>query len=80
MAEVYALTDAHLSINQPDEEIISLLRGALERAERGDVTGLGIYWIEGQNDILVSVIPGCARGALMVAGSSRLYDETKKRW
>lgn len=80
MADVIPLTDAHLPTGHVDEEMVSLLRAILARAERGDVLGLGIYWIEGQNDILMDVKAGCARAALMVAAAGRLYDETNKRW
>lgn len=80
MGEIIPLTDAHLPIGEPDEETIALLRGLLAKAERGDLIGLGTYWVENQNDVVCSVAPGCARAALMVAGSSLLYDETKKRW
>lgn len=80
MAEVIALSNAHLGIGEPDEEIIGLLRAVLARAEKGDVIGLGMYWVEGQNDIFMDVKAGCARAALMVAAASRLFKETDKRW
>lgn len=77
---VIALTDAHLPIGQPEEDIVELLRSLLVKAEKGDLIGFGAYWVECQNDVICSVAPGCARGALMVAGSCMLYDETKKGW
>lgn len=80
MAEIFQLTNAHLPIGRADEETVALLRGLLAKAESGDIIGFGAYWIEYQNDVVCSIAPGCARAALMVAGSSRLYDETKKRW
>lgn len=80
MAEVIPITGAHLGIGEPDEEIVSLLRAVLARAEKGDVIGLGMYWIEGQNDILLDVKAGCARAALMVSGAWKLFKETDQRW
>ena len=59
---------------------MSLLRGVLARAENGDITGLGLYWVEGQNDTLVGVVPGSARAAIMVSAAWRLFRETEKRW
>jgi hypothetical protein len=80
MADVIPISGAHLAIGMPDKDIISFLRGLLARAEQGDIIGLGAYWVEGQNDILVNIEVGHARAALMVAGSSKLYDETRQRW
>lgn len=80
MENIIPLTNAHLPIGAADQEIVALLRGLLAKAEKGDLIGLGAYWIEYQNDVVVSIGAGCARAALMVAGASRLYDETKKRW
>lgn len=80
MAEIIPLTGAHLGIGEADEEIVSLLRDLLAKAERGDVIGMGCYWIEGQNDIVFSVMSGHARAALMVAAASGLNEETLKRW
>lgn len=77
---VIALTNAHLPIGEVDEQIVSLLRGLLAKAECGDLIGLGAYWVEAQNDVVCSVAPGCARAALMVAASSLLFDETKRGW
>lgn len=80
MADVIPLTAVHLGINEADEEIVSLLRGLLAKAEQGDVIGMGCYWIEGQNDIVYSVASGHARGALMVAAAMGLNQETSNRW
>ena len=80
MGDIIPLTGAHLPIGVADEETIALLRGLLAKAERGDLIGIGVYWVEYQNDVLCSIAPGCARAALMVAGASLLYDETKKSW
>lgn len=80
MADIIPLTNAHLPTGHQDEEIVGILRALLARAEKGDIIGLGVYWIEGQNDILVDIKPGCARAALMVAAASRLYKETDRRW
>lgn len=80
MGDIIPLTNAHLGINEANEEIVLLLRALLAKAEMGDVIGMGAYWIEGQNDIVFEVSEGHARGALMVAAAVGLSDETLRRW
>lgn len=78
---IVPLTNAHLPIGQPNSDIVSLLRSLLLKAGRGDITGLGIAWVEGQeNETNYQIESGCARGALLVAAVSGMFWEVNRRW
>lgn len=78
---IVPLTNAHLPIGQPDQNIISLLRSLLLKAGRGDVTGIAVSWVEGQeNETNYHIESGCARGALLVASVSGMFYEVNRRW
>lgn len=81
MAEIHALSHAHLPIGKPVPEITSLLRSLLVKAKRGDVTGLCVAWVEGcENETNYQVEAGHARGALLVAAVSGLFWEVNRLW
>ena len=79
-ADVINLTNAHLPTGKVDAEIVLLLSSLLAKARRGDLTGMCIAWVEGQNDVVYQIEGGFARDALLVAGASGLFWEVHRRW
>lgn len=78
---IIALTSAHLPTGNLDHDMISFLRSLLVKAERGDITGMAVAWVEGQdNTTSYQIESGCARGELLVASVTGMFWEVNRRW
>lgn len=71
-AELHRLTAAGPVLG-PDPGIIELVSNLLERAKRGELKGLGVFFVSGNDDTFTIWVPGCASRSDMVAASSRLH-------
>jgi len=56
----------------PDREIIETLSDLTRRARRGEIKGIGIFWVDGGNTVTTAWVSGCADGHFMVSGAARL--------
>lgn len=53
----------------PPEDVLSLLRNVLARAECGEVQGLGMFWVQPNRDVLHAYASGSATVNTMVVGA-----------
>ncbi len=71
-AEVHRLTPAG-PIIEPESEVIEKLSHLLEKAQRGEIKGIGFFYVTGDNGTVSGWTPGCASADLMITGVSRLF-------
>lgn len=60
MGDIHFLTDAHLGVGEPQKDVVILLEKLLEEAKRGEIIGLCISSVRGNNDRITDVAKGCA--------------------
>jgi hypothetical protein len=80
MAEIHALTAAHLGIGEPVKEIVALLKSTLEAAERGEIIGIAIAKVDGGNSTSNTYESGHADGALLMMAVHSLHYRITKTW
>lgn len=80
MADIHPLSDAHLSTNVPCEDVIALLRALLKEAEHGEIIGLAVACVEGNNRISSCYAAGCADKNLMMASVHGLHTDITRLW
>jgi hypothetical protein len=78
-AKIYHLTDAHLPTGGTPACIIAVLENLIAKAVNGELTGLSVSWVEGNNHVCYEIAPGTAEASLMVAGASKLFFEINRR-
>lgn len=71
-ADVVPLTPAHFS-NEPQAEVIALLREVLAAAERGEIHGIALAYVAGANTGYTDWTTGRASSTHMVAAVARLH-------
>ena len=79
-SKVIKLPNASIPEGTVSEDIVTLLRGLLVKAQRGEITGFCSAWVEAQNDVCYQIEGGHARDALLVAGVTGLFLATNERW
>ena len=75
MAEVIYLTETHEGHGQPIPAVVKILEEHLELAKRGEIIGVGIISVAGNNsDTFHQFAPGSARrDAMLYAATSMKY-------
>lgn len=79
-AEIISLTPHHMAIGKTHESVIHLLNCLMKKAERGELLGLAVAAVEGQNDIVFQIAQGSAQSSLLVSGVAALNYEINRRW
>lgn len=79
-ADIVALTPNHLPIGGTPQGVVNLLVDLVKKAERGELRGMAVAWVEGQNSIYTQIAEGCAGSSLLVASVSALFYEINQRW
>lgn len=70
-AKIVALTKAYLS-NEPQAEVVTLLHEMWERAKRGEISGIAMAWVEGDNSVCTNWESGRAGSSDLVSAVCRL--------
>jgi len=70
-AKIHRLTGAGPLI-EPDQAIIAKLRMIRRAAERGEIKGIGLFWVDGADAVTAGWESGCAPSNLMIAGAATL--------
>ena len=76
-AEIHRLTPAG-PMAGPEQSVIELLKDLLVQAKKGEIKGLGVFYVEGGGQLTTDWASGCATQEQMAAGASRLQYRTQK--
>lgn len=80
MADFHALTSAHLGTGEPCADVVQLLKEYLARAERGEIIGLSVAYVEASNKIVSGWATGCASGDHMMLSVHDLHARVTQVW
>jgi hypothetical protein len=59
-AKVHYLTQNHLGTGKPQQDVVEGLKDLLRRAKTGEIIGLNVAYVLGNNATCTNVFPGCA--------------------
>ena len=71
-AKLYRLTGATLPLGEPLPKVVALARSLYRQALRGEISGLGVFYVSGSNAVTTDWSSGCAPLDLMTSGASKL--------
>lgn len=78
--KIVSLTKNHISLGETPDDVKQFLYLLVEKAERGELQGLAIAWVEGLNNVHIKISEGCAGSYCLVAGVSGLNYEINRLW
>jgi hypothetical protein len=79
-AEFHSILNAHISTGEPCADVVEMLKKLLAEAKRGEVIGLAVAWVHGNNDVSAKWASGCADGNLLMAAVHSLHTRVSKVW
>lgn len=79
-AKIIALTGNHLPTGDTPEAVVSLLKSLVDKASRGEITGMAVSWIEAQNDVCYQIAQGSSSTSTLVSAVTALFMEINLRW
>ena len=80
MAEFFPLSEAHLSTNEPCRDVIDLLERLLEEARAGEIIGLSVAYVEGNNLHTSAFASGYASSDVMMLAVHHLHTRITAGW
>lgn len=78
--EVIPMSRVHLPIGGTSPDIVNVLESLIVKAERGELLGLVVGYVEGNNEVRTQIASGSADAGLLVAAASSLCFEINARW
>lgn len=79
-AEILCFGRNHLPIGKTDQDIADLLNTLIRKADSGELLGLCVAYVEGNNDIGLRIAHGSAQAGLLAGAVSALNFEINYRW
>lgn len=77
---IICLTDQHLPVGATDAEVADLLMELIKKAQRAELLGIAVAYVEGNNKVSVRIASGAADAAMLVGAVGALDYEINKRW
>lgn len=71
-ATVHRLTGAG-PLYEPEKSVIELLKDILAQARRGEIKGVGVFYVDRCDTVVSTWQTGCASANNMIAGAARLF-------
>jgi hypothetical protein len=71
-SKVHRLFGGGGPVIEPDAEMLGTLADLLARAKRGEIKGIGFFWVDGGNRVVTTWHSGCVDRHYMVSGSAQL--------
>lgn len=78
--KVIAITKTHLPIGGTPIVVVDLLEQLIQKAERGELRGMAVAWVEGNGDVVHQIAEGCAGNSSLVAAVTALFWYINKQW
>ena len=79
-AEIIELTGAHLPTGDTPQSVISLLNTLNIKAERGELIGLAVAYVEPQNHVFTHICNGSATWNMIVSAVGALFYDVHRKW
>lgn len=77
MGDIHFLTEAHLGVGEPQEDVVLLLENLLKEAKKGEIIGLCIASVRGNNSRVTDLAVGCASADSMLLAVISLENRVK---
>lgn len=77
---IVCLTNNHLPVGATDADVAQLLYDLIQKAQRGELLGIAVAYVEGNNQVDVRIASGSAHAGLLVSAVSALHYDINKRW
>lgn len=78
-AKLYALTNARIADGLPRSDVIDLIADLLKRAKRGEIIGVAVGYVEGNDSTFTDWAAGTASQAAMVTAVTCLQFKLMKK-
>lgn len=78
MGDIHFLTEAHLGTSNQQNDIVELLEDLLVRAKKGEIIGLSVAFVMGNNTPVTNIASGCASADHMMLAILSLENRMKK--
>lgn len=79
-SQILPFNRVHLPIGDTSPDIIGVLESLIAKAARGELLGLVVGYVEGNNEVRTQIAAGSADAGLLVAAASSLNFEINARW
>lgn len=77
---IVCLTRSHLPVGAVDDSVADILIELTDKAKRGELLGLAVAYVSGNNDVYLPIAMGSAPVSSMVGAVGALNYEINRRW
>jgi len=78
--QIFYLTKNHPPTGDYSVDVVCMLENVLQKARRGEILGIALAFVEGNNNVRIGIADGCAHSALLVAAVGALNFEIHSKW
>jgi hypothetical protein len=79
-AEIIALTESHLPTGDTPTSIICLLENLNQKAERGELVGMCVAYIESNGHVFTHICHGSSTWSQIVSAVTALFHDINVKW